>query len=83
MRDVSELATRKGSDPVVNCDVTAELQSFSTQMYYMLVMMFSDQALEIVRNTLEGVGAEVCGASCSGSTNLALVSDTEQCCNRC
>ena len=28
-------------------------------MYYMLVMMLSDQALEIVRNSPEGVGAEV------------------------
>ena len=59
MRDVSELASRKGSDLVANCDMPAELQSLSTQMYYMLVMMFSGQALEIVRNSLEGVGAEV------------------------
>ena len=54
MRDVFELATRKGSDPVV------ELQSLSTQLYYVLVMMIGDQALEIVRNSPEGVGAEVC-----------------------
>ena len=59
MRDVFELATRKGSDPVVNSDMTAELQSLSTQLYHMLLMMLSDQALEIVRNTPEGVGAEV------------------------
>ena len=59
MRDVFGLATRKGSDPVVNSDMTAELQSLSTQLYCMLVTMLSDQALEIVRNSLEGVGAEV------------------------
>ena len=39
--------------------MTVELQSLSTQLYYMLVMMLSDQALEIVRNSPEGVGAEV------------------------
>ena len=38
--------------------MTVELQSLSTQLYYMLVML-SDQALEIVRNSPEGVGAEV------------------------
>ena len=59
MRDVFELATRKGSDPVINSDMTVELQSLSTQLYYMLVMMLSDKALEIVRNSPEGVGAEV------------------------
>ena len=59
MREVFELATRKGSDPVINGDMTVELQSLSTQLYYMLVMMLSDQALEIVRNSPEGVGAEV------------------------
>ena len=58
MKEVFDLATRKGSDPAVNTDMTAELQSLSTQLYYMLVMMFSDQALEIVRNSPEGVGAE-------------------------
>ena len=58
MRDVFELTTRKGSDPVINSDMTVELQSLSTQLYYMLVMMLSDQALKIVRNS-EGVGAEV------------------------
>ena len=45
MRDVFELATRQGSDPVINSDMTVELQSLSTQLYYMLVMMLSDQAL--------------------------------------
>ena len=59
MRDMFELATRKGSDPVVNSDITAELQSLSTQLYSMLVMMLSDQALEIVRNSPERVGAEM------------------------
>ena len=44
---------------VVNGDMTAELQSPSTQLYCMLVMMLSDQALEIVRNSSEGHGAEV------------------------
>ena len=31
MREVFELATRKGSDPVINSDMTVELQSLSTQ----------------------------------------------------
>ena len=44
---------------MVNSDVTAELQSPSTQLYYMLVMVLSDQALEIVRNSPQGNGAEV------------------------
>ena len=38
MRDVFELATRKGSDPVINSDMTVELQSLSTQLYYMLMV---------------------------------------------
>ena len=59
MEEVFDLATRKGSDVVVNDDMIAELQSLSTQLYYMLVMMLSDQALEIIRNSLEGNGAEV------------------------
>ena len=59
MRDVFELATRKGSDPVVNSDMTPKVQSLSTQLHYMPVMKLSDQALEIVRNSPEGVGAEV------------------------
>ena len=45
---------------IVNAsDITGELQSLSTQLYYMLVMMLSDQAQEIVRNSPEGIGAEV------------------------
>ena len=59
MRDVFELATRKGSDLVINSDMTVERQSLSTQLYHMLVMMLSDQVLEIVRKSSEGVGAEV------------------------
>ena len=59
MKEIFELAARKGSEAVVNSDMTAELQSLSTQLYYMLVMMLSDQALEIVRNYPEGNGAEV------------------------
>ena len=60
MKEVFDLATRKGSDAVVNGDMTAEMQSLSTQLYYMLVMMFSDdQALEIFRNSSEGNGAGV------------------------
>ena len=39
--------------------MTAELQSLSTQLYYMPVMMLNDQAQEIVRNSPEGIGAEV------------------------
>ena len=60
MKEVFGLATRTGSDAVVNGDMTAELQSLSTQLYCMFVMMLSDQALEIVRNSSEGNGAEVC-----------------------
>ena len=48
-----------GPDPVVNKDMSAELQSLSTQLYYMLVMMLNDQSQEIVRNSPEGIGAEV------------------------
>ena len=59
MRDVFDLATRKGSDPVINSDMTVELQSLSTQLYYTLVMMLSDQVLENVRNSPELVSAEV------------------------
>ena len=59
MKEVFDLATRKGADPVVNSDMTVELQLLSTQLYYMLVMMLSDQAQEIVRNSPDGVGAEV------------------------
>ena len=53
MKEVLEFASRKGSDLVVNSDMTAELQSPSTQLY----MMLSDQALEIVLNSPEGIGA--------------------------
>ena len=67
---------------MINSDMTVELQSLSTQMYYMLVMMLSDQALEIVRNSPEGVGAEVWRTQ-ARNTNLALVAGTEQCCKRC
>ena len=59
MKEVFDFATRKGSEAVVNSDMTAELESLGTQLYYMLVMMLSDQALEIVRNSPEGNGAEV------------------------
>ena len=44
---------------MIHSDMTVELQSLSTQLYNMLVMMLSDQALEIVRNSPGGVGAEV------------------------
>ena len=59
MEGVFVVTTRKGPDPVVNSDMKAELQSPSTQLYYMLVMMLNDQALEVVRNSVEGIGAEV------------------------
>ena len=59
MKEVFDVATRKGSEPLVNSDMKAELQSLSTQFYYMLVMMLSDRAVEIVRNSPEGNGAEV------------------------
>ena len=82
MKEVFDLAARKGSEAVVDSDMTAELQSLSTPLYYMLVMMLSEQALEIVRNTSEGNGAEY-GASCFGNTSQVLVSNTEQCCHHC
>ena len=41
----------KGADLVVSSDTTAELQTSGTQLYYKLVMMLSDQAQEIVRNS--------------------------------
>ena len=44
---------------MVNSDMTPEVQSLSTQMYHTSVMMLSDQAPEIVRNSPEGVVAEV------------------------
>ena len=59
MKEVFDLATQKGADPVNATDITGELQSLSTQLYYMLVMMLGDQAQEIVRNSPEGIGAEV------------------------
>ena len=59
MKEVFDLAIQKGADLVVNSDMTVELQSLSTQLYYMLVMMLSDQAQEIVRDSPEGTGAEV------------------------
>ena len=59
MKEVFDLAVREGSEAVVNSDMTAELQSLSTQLCYMLVMMLSDQALEILRNSPEGSGVEV------------------------
>ena len=82
MKEVFDLATRKGPDAVVNGDMTADLQSLSTQMYYMLVMMLSDQALEIVLNPSEGT-VQKCGASCFGSTSQVLVSGMERCFNHC
>ena len=51
MKEVFDLATRKGSESVVNSDMTAEVQSLSTKLYYMLMLMLSDQALEIVQNS--------------------------------
>ena len=59
MKEVFDLATPKGADPVNASDITGELQSLSTQLYFLLVMMLSDQAQEIVRNSPECIGAEV------------------------
>ena len=44
---------------VKNDDMSAELQSLSTQVYFMLVVVLNNQAQEIVRNFPEGIGAEV------------------------
>ena len=51
-RDVFELATRKSSDPVINSDMTVELQSLSTQLHYMLVMIMCIDAPESTTNSL-------------------------------
>ena len=45
MKVIFDRATRKGSDLVVNSDMTAESRSLRTQLYHMLMMMLSDQAL--------------------------------------
>ena len=82
MKEVFDLATRKGADPLVNSDMTVEVQSLSTKLYYMLMMMLSDQSQENVRSSPEGVGADV-WRKLLWSMNLVLGSDTEQCCNRC
>ena len=60
MKEVIDFPLREGSEPVVNSDMTAELESPSTQLYHMLVMMLNDLALETVRNSPKGMGAEVC-----------------------
>ena len=59
MKEVFDLGTREGADPVSASVIAGELQSLSTQLYYMSVMMLSDHAQEIVRNSFEGIGAEV------------------------
>ena len=82
MKEVFDLATRKGADPVNASDITGESQSLSTQLYYMLVMMLSDQGQRLF-GTLLKVLVQKCGASYFGNTNLEWVSDTEQCCNLC
>ena len=58
-QDVFDLATQRGPRPITNNDMSQELQILRTQLYYMLVMLLNGQALEIVRNSLEGVGPEV------------------------
>ena len=55
MKEVFDLATRKGADPANASDITGELQSLSTQLSFLLVTMLSDQAQEIVRTSLEGI----------------------------
>ena len=59
MKDVFDVATPTGLDPIPNSDMSQELQALSAQLYYMLVMMLNDQALETVRKLSEGVEAEV------------------------
>ena len=82
MKEVCDLATRKGSEAVVNSDMTAELQSLSTQLYYMLVMMLSNQAVE---NCSELFRREWCRnvAQVGLGVRAGLVSGTERCCNHC
>ena len=43
MKEVFDLATRKAAVPVNASDITGELQSLSTQLFYRLVMMLSDR----------------------------------------
>ena len=77
-----ELATRKSSDLVINSDMTVELQSLSTQF----VLPAGDDAQrpssgdcsELSRKRLCRSVAQV-----AKGANLALVSGTGQCCNRC
>ena len=59
VKDVFDLATPTGLDPIANSDMSKELQALSAQLYHVLVMMLNDQALETVRNSPEGVEAEV------------------------
>ena len=59
MNEVFDFASRKGSKDFFHSDTTAELQSLRTQLYYKHLMMISDQALETVRISPEGNGAEV------------------------
>ena len=56
-----------GSDPVISSNMTVELQSFSTQMGYMLVVSLSDQAQEKVLNSPE------CNGAVSSQLHYALV----------
>ena len=55
------------SDPMVSSDMTVELQPLSTQMGYMLVVSFSEQAQERVRNSPE------CNGAASSQLHQALV----------
>ena len=47
MKDAFDLATMKGPDPITNNDMTQSLQTLSTQLFYTLVMMLNEQAVEI------------------------------------
>ena len=58
-QDVVDLTTQEGPEPITNNDMPQEVQTFRTQLCYLLVMMLNEHALEIVRNSPQGVGAEV------------------------
>ena len=83
MRDVFELATRKFSDPVINSDNDGR----AAIIVHTVVLHAGDDAQRpSSRDCSELFQKELvqkCGGSCSGRRNLALVSGTKQCCNRC
>ena len=61
MKDVFDLATQTGSDPIATSDVPGA--AGAEKLHTMLVMMLNDQAFEIVQISLEGGGGGVAQAA--------------------